>query len=138
MVELQQKGQIFRTEEHAKAMATLSLIMERTKDDQGDFARTIMSLSNQLRVMSEKFKEVSKVIGDILSPYASKLVAIFNSLMNWFLKLSPATQKFLVASAALAAVLGPLLVIVGSLAAAWPFLVAVSYTHLTLPTNREV
>ena len=133
VLELQQKGQTFRTMEQAKAMATLSLIMERTKDDQGDFARTIQSLSNQVRVASERFKEVSKVIGDILSPYAAKIVDLFNKLMNWFLKLSPATQKFIVATAALAAVMGPLLIVVGSLVAAWPYLAA-AWGAITLKT----
>ncbi len=112
---LAQQGVRFETVKQAKALATLAIIQRRTKDDLGDFRRTQFEFANQLRITIEKFDELSKKIGDILMPVAARLLRIINFLQDAFLNLSPGMQKFLVIIAAVAAGIGPLLILLGTL-----------------------
>lgn len=110
---MSQKGARFETVEQAKAMATLALIQKRTIDDQEDFKNSQNEMENQLRVTGEQFKEISKTIGDILKPVLAAILNVANRLMKAFLNLSPSMQKVIVAFAAIAAAVGPLLVALG-------------------------
>lgn len=111
-----QSGQRFESIEQAKALATFALIQQKTKDDQEDFVNSSKELANQTRVSKERFKELSKVIGDILKPAAERNLRIFNGLMLAFMNLSPHTQKLIVTMATIAAITGPVLVVIGKLA----------------------
>jgi len=51
-----------------KATATYSLIVKDTKDAQGDFARTSISLANQQRILKAQFEDVMAVLGAQLIP----------------------------------------------------------------------
>lgn len=54
-------------------------------------------------------------IGDVLAPYIEKAVTFIQGLLDKFNELSPSTQKIIVAVAAVAAAIGPLLVVIGTL-----------------------
>lgn len=54
-------------------------------------------------------------IGDVLAPYIEKAVTFIQGLLDKFNELSPTTQKIIVAVAAVAAAIGPLLVVIGTL-----------------------
>lgn len=54
-------------------------------------------------------------IGDVLAPYIEKAVTFIQGLLDKFNELDPSTQKIIVAVAAVAAAIGPLLVVIGTL-----------------------
>lgn len=103
------KGARFETIEQAKALVVLSLIQKRTKDDQEDFKESSHELANQMRVGAEGFKEVSKVVGDILKPRFARMVALTNKFQKAFLDLSPGMQKFIVSVGSILIALGPVI-----------------------------
>ena len=54
---------------HAKAAATMALIMRDTADAQGDFARTSDSAANQSRIQAAETENLSAALGQGLLPY---------------------------------------------------------------------
>lgn len=93
-----------------------AFVMDRTKNAQGDFARTADGSANQTRMFQENLKELGKSLGEVILPTFTKLVTKVNELLKEFQGLSPETKKTIVVIAGLAAALGPLLMIVGSIA----------------------
>ena len=105
-----------------KVLARYGAIMEQTSKAQGDLARTIDSPTNQLRIMREQMNEAAISLGMALLPAFSRLIGIVKSVIpyiqsavEWFKQLSPTMQTVIIAVAALAAAIGPLLVVLGSL-----------------------
>lgn len=56
-----------------KVLAAQALIMEKTKDAQGDFARTSDGLANKQRILAAQFENVKASIGEKLLPVALRL-----------------------------------------------------------------
>lgn len=117
---LAQKGQRFETIKQAKALATLSLIEKRTAQDQGDFARTQDSLTNKLRITSERIKGLAERFGKLLIPVALKVLAVFEKVLSFFEAMPDSVKTVVLIVGALAAALGPLLFIVGSFVTVLP------------------
>ena len=101
-----------------KVQLRYAYIMSVTKNAQGDFARTSESTANQVRMMKERFKELSAQIGQKLIPIANKLMGGLSKLLDWFNKLSPTTQNLILIFIGITAVVGPLLIILGTLISA--------------------
>jgi len=95
-----------------------AFVMNATKNAQGDFTRTIDSTANQMRMTSERVKELSAQFGEKLLPVTGQLLILGNKLLDWFTALSPAAQNSIFAFVGFLAVLGPLLIIFGKLASA--------------------
>lgn len=93
-----------------------AFVMDKTKNAQGDFARTSDGTANQLRIMQETFKETSAEIGQNLLPIVTKIARKVSEWTKKFGELSPQTQKVILIVAAVIAVLGPLLMILGQVA----------------------
>lgn len=93
-----------------------AFVMDKTKNAQGDFARTSDGTANQLRIMQETFKETSAEIGQNLLPIVTKIATKVSEWTKKFAELSPQTQKVILIIAAVVAVLGPLLMILGQVA----------------------
>lgn len=110
---LANKGLRFATVEQAKALAILSLVQKRTTKDQADFKDSSEEMENQLRVAQERFKEVSKQLGDILKPAFASVLSVVNRALAAFRDLSPGGKKLVVIFGALVAAVGPLLVGLG-------------------------
>lgn len=123
------KGKEQMTEQE-KVQARYSLILKQTSDAQGDAARTSGSFANQMKAAKNGLKDLGVSMGNILLPYALKLVEGLRGVTTWFQNLSPHTQKVLVVVAGLAAALGPLLVglgmVVSSASALVPLMVAMT------------
>ena len=114
-----------------KQQATLSLIMKNGALITGDYARNADGATNAQKTLTAKLKDAATTIGTILLPYATKLVQWGSDLLERFKKLSPGVQKLIVVVGLLAAALGPLLVILGSIATAvaaisWPVVLVVA------------
>ena len=98
-----------------KVQLRYAYILEKTKNAQGDFARTSDGSANQMRIFSESVKELSVAFGEILLPYFTKAITYVNKVVKAFVNLSPATKKIIVVVAGLVAVIGPLLIGLGFL-----------------------
>ncbi len=61
-----------------KTLATQSLIMNATKDAQGDFARTSDGLANSQRVLTAQMKDLQTNMGQILLPVVEAAVSFFS------------------------------------------------------------
>ena len=103
---------------NTKQAATLALIMEQTADAQGQAAREADGASGSMKSFSTEIKNLSAEIGEVLLPIVTPLIQNVRDLANWFRKLSPETKDNIVKFALLAAAIGPLLVVIGTVAGA--------------------
>ena len=78
----------------------------------GDYKRTQEGFANQLRGLGTAWTDLSIMLGNILLPYALKLVIALKSLVEKFQALSPKTQKLILLVTGLVAVLGPILILI--------------------------
>ena len=99
---------------NTKQAATLALIMEQTADAQGQAAREADGASGSMKAVSTEIKNLSAEIGEVLLPIVTPLIQNIRDLANWFRKLSPETKDNIVKFALLAAAIGPLLVVIGT------------------------
>ena len=67
-----------------------------------------------LTEMKSALEGVAITIGERLTPFIEKLADGISKLCTWFQSLSPETQTFIMIVAGLLAILGPLLIIIGS------------------------
>lgn len=102
----------------AKAQAAYALIMEQTSNAQGDFARTSDGLANQQRIAQATFMDLAATLGRELLPIGLEIVKFLNDLMAKFQQLSPEQRKAILIFAGIAAAIGPVLVVVGTIVSA--------------------
>lgn len=112
------------TERQRKAIATLAIAFEQSKNAVGDFARTQDSFANLLRRARAEFENLSVRIGQVLIPTFKTLL---NALLGLFDIIRDIPQPVLeigVAFAAVAAAIGPVALGVGGLVTAFSALPA--------------
>ncbi len=112
--------------EQEKIQLRQQYIMEHLGAAQGDFARTSGGLANQLRIVKAQFKDAAAQLGVIMLPLVLKAVQHFSSLIERFNKLSPATKKWVLIAAGIAAAIGPVLLVLGHLATALGAIIAIA------------
>lgn len=64
-----------------KVLASQSLILKKTTDAQGDYARTSDGLANSTKSLTAQFEDFQTAIGDKLLPVAKELVGFVNDKM---------------------------------------------------------
>lgn len=101
-----------------KVQLRYKYVMEATKNAQGDFNRTASGTANQMRITQEKFKELSATLGQDLLPIANRLMTALQGIMDKLTALSPAQRDMLFNFLAIAAVIGPTLIVLGKLTTA--------------------
>lgn len=80
--------------ESAKVQARMALIMAKTTNAQGDFARTSDGLANQQRIAAARFEDVKATIGTALLPIMTKLTNFVSTkLIPGFLKVASVLGK---------------------------------------------
>lgn len=107
-----------------KVQLRYNFVMDKTKNAQGDFARTSDSLANKTRTAKEKTKELSAELGGKLAPIYNKLLEVGTKVLDWFGKLSGKQQKWILYIGIALAVLGPLVTMIGTLATVMGFLLS--------------
>ena len=90
-------------------------ILSVTKNAQGDFARTGGGAANQMRIFQESLKQFGQQLGSVILPVFTKLITFVNGAIKSFSGLSDSTKTTIVAIAAIAAAIGPLLTVTGFL-----------------------
>lgn len=113
-VETAMAGSTSEMDAATKQAATLSLVMDQTKDIQGQAAREAAGGSGQLKAMQTEMKNLSAEVGTKLLPVGIKLLGWASGLATAFGKLSPKTQTVILVVLGLVAALGPLVYIVGT------------------------
>lgn len=99
----------------AKQAATLALIYEQTAAAQGQAAREAEGASGSFRTLTTELKNLGADLGQILLPAVTEVVQHISQLVQKFSELSPETQEIIVKILALAAALGPVLLIGGKM-----------------------
>jgi hypothetical protein len=92
-----------------------AFVMDRTKNAQGDFARTQDGAANQMRMFTENLKELGKQLGEVILPTFTKFIQKVNEILKEFQKLSPEMKQAIVVIGAIVAAVGPLLLILSGL-----------------------
>ena len=108
-----QKGMLFATARQAKAVATLQLAQEQSKNAIGDFSRTNQQFANRLRIMRARAIDLAVSFGQILLPTALRMVNAITSLLEFFDNLDPVVKRIILTVLALAAAIGPGLIAFG-------------------------
>ncbi len=124
------EGQTFASLRQAKAIATLQLATEQSKNAIGDFARSQKSFANQTRIARAALDDMAVQLGTVLLPFATKLAGMITKLARKFGELSPTTKKIVLVLAGLAALLPPLIILVGGL--------AIAFGAITLPITLTI
>jgi len=101
-----------------KAIATLRIALEQSGKAQGDFARTQGSLANQTRIFRARVDDLAVTFGQILIPFAKKLVVGLTRLAEKFEGLSTNTKEWILIAFGVVAVLAPMLLFAGLLGSA--------------------
>lgn len=62
----------------AKVLAAHQVVLEQTKDAQGDFARTADGMANSQKILTARLEEAKITLGEALLPVALQAVNLFN------------------------------------------------------------
>lgn len=88
--------QVSEMTEAEKVNLRLAFVMDRTRNAQGDFARTSGGAANQMRIFQESVKEIGAELGQVLLPAFTKIVTKTNELLKSFRGVSEETKKLVV------------------------------------------
>ena len=80
-MELGIQGSYATMNEASREILRYLVILEQTTDAQGDFARTIESPANQLRVFKEQIQQLSRTIGTIFLQPLQKVLFVINGII---------------------------------------------------------
>ena len=101
--------------EAEKVQLRFNFVLARTTNAQGDYLRTNLGVANSLRDLQQRFQELGEQVGQILTPFAEKLIQKLKSLIDTFRNLSTEQKENIIRFAAIAATVGPLLIVIGKL-----------------------
>jgi len=124
-----------------KVLAAQKVIYEQTQVAQGDFARTSEGLANSQRILEASQADLNTNLGKTFLPILDKVTKITQIAVDIFTKLPGPVQTGVVAFLLFVAVIGPLIILLGSIKTAIVALgaaklvTAVSTGGLTIATN---
>jgi hypothetical protein len=98
-----------------KILARYALIMDQTKNAQGDFARTSDGLANSTRTLKAQFEDTLASFGQALLPLATKLISALIPILDWFNALPDSAKNTIVTVLMVVAAIGPLLSALGQI-----------------------
>ena len=100
-----------------KTMLRYQYVLAKTGDAQGDFSRTSDGTANSIKIFKAATQDLATAIGTNLLPIIG-IIQKITEIVNKFNELDPKTQKIITIVGLAVAAIGPLLMIVGSLATA--------------------
>lgn len=101
--------------EAEKINLRLAFVMDRTKNSQGDFARTNDGAANQMRIFTESLKELAATFGNVLLPMITPIIQKVNAAIQKFASMDDGTKKLIVTVGLFVAAIGPTLSLLGGL-----------------------
>lgn len=99
-----------------KTMLRYQFVLDKTKDAQGDFARTNDGTANSTKIFKASIQDLGTSIGTNLLPIITPVIQKITEWINKFNDLSPRAQKIITIIGLIAAAIGPVIVIIGTLA----------------------
>ncbi len=99
--------------EAEKVNLRFAFVMEKTKNAQGDFARTSEGSANQTRIFQQSLVEIGTQFGEILLPMFQKVITSLNGILKRIKDLSPETKRFATGLGMIVTALGPTLLLLG-------------------------
>ena len=99
----------------AQSQATLALVMEKTKNIQGEAAKTAGDSANALKFLHQATTELAEEWGKTLLPFATNIVHSLTDLARAATDADESTKVFAFSVAGVAAAMGPLLLVSASL-----------------------
>ena len=98
-----------------KTMLRYSYVMDKTKDAQGDYARTSDGTANSIKTFKATIENLATAIGKNLLPIITPIIQKITDWVEKFGELSPKAQKIITIIGMVAAVAGPLLIVLGQM-----------------------
>lgn len=95
--------------ESEKVMLRYEYVMSKTKNAQGDYARTADGTANSIKTFKEEVNNLMVAIGQHLLPVITPIISKLTDMVKAFSKLDPEVQKGIVQAGLAIAVLGPLI-----------------------------
>lgn len=109
-------GKVYKEMSQAeKVQLRYNYVMEMAANAQGDYARTSDGTANSLRTFQGAVDNLNIALGQHLLPTLTPLVQKATEMVDAFANASPQVQQIALKIAAVAAVAGPALVIIGTL-----------------------
>ena len=113
-----------KTKDASGEALTMEEIMARAADTMGGAAATAAdTAAGRTAIMQAKMGDLSEELGSILLPILEKVVEVLSQMADWFSQLSPGAKKAVVAFGAVAAAIGPVLIVLGKVVAMGPSLI---------------
>ena len=97
-----------------KIQARYAIVMEQTDQAAGNFMDTSDSLANSTRKTKSEFENASIAIGEKLAPKMIIMQEHMLKLLDKFTSLPEGTQEFIIMAAAVGAIAGPLVMLIGT------------------------
>jgi hypothetical protein len=120
---LKRNGILFE-ESRNKAQFFKNMMEAVSKKTKGTAMESAQGLSGALFQLKNNFLEIAETVGQILAPAIMFISKKFRQFKDWFNNLNPALQKFIVIAALVAAGIGVLLFVIGSLLTLIPAMIA--------------
>jgi len=111
-------------DEASKVALRYQFIMEKTKLQQGDAAKTADSFANMVKRIQGQFQDLSNDLGQSLLPIAEKVVHVVSDILKWFQQLSPAAKRFVAISIAIAGAMAGVVAAFSGIALLLPSIIA--------------
>lgn len=98
-----------------KVQLRYNYVLDKTKNAQGDFAKTSDSASNQIKIFTESLKETGATFGEKILPLITPVIQKVNELMQKFGGLDENTQKTILVLGGIIAIIPPIITALGGL-----------------------
>lgn len=109
-------------------------VLEKTKNAEGDFAKTAGGTANSTRIFQESLKQLAATFGQNLLPIVTPIIQKVTELINGFTQLSPHTQKIILGILGFVAAIGPLAKLIQGVAMGVQLLMR-AFTFMTGPVG---
>ena len=97
-----------------KVQLRYNYVLEKTKNAQGDYARTSDGTANSLRTLEASTENLSASLGEHLLPIITPIIKKLTEIVEAFGNLPDGMQKTIIVVGLVVTALGPLLTVVGS------------------------
>lgn len=97
----------------ASALATYEILLERTRNSEGNYAREQQNLATQIKETQKSFVELGRELGAHFEPIAKAVLAAVKGITEWFRGLDKETQRNILGFGLLVAAAGPLIWAIG-------------------------
>jgi TP901 family phage tail tape measure protein len=102
----------------AKNLAVANREWDRAQALEEAFQKRSTTVASMIQILKNQFTDLGITIFDLVKDGITNLIKGIGDVVDWFKKLSPATQKSILTFLALAAALGPILIVVGGIISA--------------------